>query len=195
VEGVLLVKNLSVNGRAMDKTPLVLDDLHFPFLDKSSGGSHIKLYKNRYEMVIHEPVLRDLLLAFRQKKTRQQRVVSPRGGSMPMLSPEDPPGSSPMRLAPGEIEKYYSIQDHFPVIYGIGSEGLPYTDKSRRAKARQLKGYLLLFEQIMANYLSQLAHLPDFFSIREHSEHPRSYYSQPLYNVPGVEDLLKDGYA
>jgi len=199
VEGVLLVKNLSIkaDGRFTDKAPLLLDILRFPLLDRSPGGSRIQLYKNRYELQIREPVLKDLLPAFRQKRLRQQRMVLSDVRPLPIESPspEDIPGSAPLQLNPGEIEKYYSIQDHFPLIYGIGAEGLPRTDVSRRAKALQLKGYLLLFEQIMANYLSQLAHLSDFFSIRVESESPHSYYSQPLSGVPGVTDLLKDGYA
>lgn len=198
VEGVLLVKNLSIRAgsQSTDKTPISLPAFCFPVLDKTSEGSHIKLYKNRYELTIRDTVLQDLLQASREKKIRQQRMTFSETPSMPVpaLSPDDPPGSPPLLFSSGEIEQYYSIQDHFPLIYGIGREGLPLTDASRQAKARQLKGYLLLFEQIMANYLSQLAHLSEFFSIREQGEHARSYYSQPLYNVPGVKDLLKDDY-
>ncbi|MES1160240.1 MAG: hypothetical protein ABUM51_05770, partial [Bacteroidota bacterium] len=158
VEGVLLVKNLSIKaeGRSTDKAPLLLDILRFPLLDRSPGGSHIQLYKNRYELQIRDPVLRDLLPAFHQKRLRQQRMklsdIQP--SPIQALSTENLPGGIPLNLSPGEIEKYYSIQDHFPLIYGIGAEGLPYSDPARRAKALQLKGYLLLFEQIMANYLS-----------------------------------------
>lgn len=197
VKGVLLVKNLSISmeGRSTDKAPLLLGPLQFPLLDKDPEGSHIQLYKNRYELQVRDPVLQDLLPAIRQKRASRQRMVL--AGSEPVSVPlqeEQPPGNVKLSLSREAIEKYYSIQDHFPLIYGIGSYGLPYNDPSRRAKARQLKGYLLLFEQVMANYLSQLAHLSDFFSIGEQGVNPRSYYSQPLYDVPGAAELLKDGY-
>ncbi|MBL6445818.1 hypothetical protein JMN32_05840 [Fulvivirga sp. 29W222] len=89
------------------------------------------------------------------------------------------------------IEDYYSLQNQFPVNYGIGEYGIPNSPSTlRRAQAKQLKGFLLIFEQIIANYLSQLAHAKDLFSVRKNVEH--TYFYQPLDNVPDVEPLYKD---
>ncbi|MDZ8055896.1 MAG: hypothetical protein RMX68_016645 [Aulosira sp. ZfuVER01] len=63
------------------------------------------------------------------------------------------------------LADHYSIQHDFPLTYGISEEGLPDTALAlRKAQARQLKGYLVFFDQLLANYLSQLAHVRDLFS-------------------------------
>lgn len=88
-----------------------------------------------------------------------------------------------------EFSEYYSVQNHFPAIYGVGPEGLPgRPNKKRIAQSKQLKGYLLIFEQFMANYLSQLAHFKDLLSI--HQKQEQTYFAQPLDEVPVVKDLL-----
>ena len=89
------------------------------------------------------------------------------------------------------IEDYYSLQNQFPVTYGIGEYGIPNSPSPlRRAQAKQLKGFLLIFEQIIANYLSQLAHAKDLFSVRKSVG--QTYFYQPLDNVPDVEPLYKN---
>ncbi len=81
------------------------------------------------------------------------------------------------------FEEYFSVQEHFPAIYGVGSEGIPNKPTvKRKAQANQLKGYLMIFEQFMANYLSQLAHFKDLLSI--HKKLDTTYFCQPLDNVP-----------
>ncbi len=62
-------------------------------------------------------------------------------------------------------ERYYSFQNHFPGVYGIGESGLSsVADEKRKTLAYQLKAYLLFFDQIMANYFAQLSHVKDLFS-------------------------------
>lgn len=88
-----------------------------------------------------------------------------------------------------EIEAYRSIQHDFPEVYGIGEFGLP-TDatEERKSRAKQLKGYLLPFEQLLTNYLKQVAHLPELFSYNRTIED--TYSMQPLYDVPDVAPLF-----
>ncbi|MGY6275623.1 hypothetical protein [Methylomonas sp. MgM2] len=63
-------------------------------------------------------------------------------------------------------EAYFPLQHGFPPAYGIGPEGLPpQTPALRQAQARQLKAYLLVYEQILANALAQIAHAADLFSL------------------------------
>lgn len=89
-----------------------------------------------------------------------------------------------------DIESYYSIQNEFPQTYRLRQgEITPDMPPERKAQAKQLKGYLLLFEQLLANYCSQLAHVHDLFSIRK--QIGQTYYHQPLYWVPAVQALLK----
>lgn len=60
---------------------------------------------------------------------------------------------------------YHSLQHHLPEVYGLSDVGLPpNATAQRKAQALQLKGYLLFFEQLLANYLAQLSHVRDIFS-------------------------------
>lgn len=64
-----------------------------------------------------------------------------------------------------ELGSYYSVQNHFPATYGLSEYGLnSAADDKRKALAYQLKAYLLFFDQIMANYFAQLAHVKELFS-------------------------------
>ena len=97
-----------------------------------------------------------------------------------------------------EIQRYSSIQNDFPLCYAIGREGLPRSaDARRRAQAKQFKAYLLFFDQLLANYFAQLAHIKDLFSMNP--DIGKTYFSQPLcrmaaeigVDVPGVAALSR----
>jgi hypothetical protein len=96
---------------------------------------------------------------------------------------------------------YFSIQNDFPLVYGVGEEGmLPRGEGRPEAyQVKQLKAFLLVFDQILANYLAQLAHVQDLFSISLEKDafgNPaitQTYFSQNLENlVPDTADLWKD---
>jgi len=89
------------------------------------------------------------------------------------------------------ISNYHSIQHHFPNIYGIGNEGISSNETNeRKAAVKQLKSYLLVFEQLMGNYLSQLSTVNKLFSFKIDSNHSHTYFSQPILDVPGINDLI-----
>lgn len=86
---------------------------------------------------------------------------------------------------------YHSIQEDFPLTYGIGTEGLsPSEPPLRLAQAQQLKGYLLFFEQLLGNFLAQVHHLGKLFSYSDDID--RTYFTQALYQVPRVDALIRD---
>lgn len=86
-------------------------------------------------------------------------------------------------------KKYHSIQHHFPGIYGLGNEGISsHEPLERHAKVRQLKGYLMLMEKHLANYLAQLAHLPDFFD-HDITGLPGTYFAQDFESKIGNDEL------
>ena len=88
------------------------------------------------------------------------------------------------------LEEYFTIQNEFPVTYKIAEGQLIENDSIlRRAQVKQLKGYLILFDELLANYLMQLSRVKDLLSISQPEEH--SYFYQTLYNIPGVKDLIK----
>jgi uncharacterized protein YegP (UPF0339 family) len=92
-----------------------------------------------------------------------------------------------------DLADYYSIQNEFPLNYGIGQGGLPKdATPQRQAQALQLKGYLLFFDQLLANYLSQLANIRNLFSFKldEDAANQRTYFLNELKNVPDFEKLI-----
>ena len=65
-----------------------------------------------------------------------------------------------------KTEDYFPVQYSFPLTYGIGRDTLPsHVSSQRRAQAKQLKAYLMVFEQHLGNALAQLAHTADLFSL------------------------------
>jgi len=121
-----------------------------------------------------------------------------------------------------DINDYYSIQNTFPEIFAVGSDAINSNAVDYQiAQSRQLKGYLTLFDQLLANQFSQLANVHSLFSFknstvatpsdhqayyaekdkyqREHGEYPvpykvfsPTYYYQSLYEVPHIRPLLKN---
>jgi hypothetical protein len=121
-----------------------------------------------------------------------------------------------------DIHSYYSIQNTFPEIFAVGKAALTSNAKKFQiAQSRQLKGYLTLFDQVLANQFAQLANVDKLFSFKnsmsasptdlkefyavktdfEKKNNPYpvpylnfspTYYYQSLYKVPHIKPLLKD---
>lgn len=90
------------------------------------------------------------------------------------------------------LHEYYSIQHQFPAIYGINRFGVPSSAPLKnKVSARQLKAYLFLAEQLMANYLENLQAIPQVFSL---DDVPHTYFSQVLDDqaLPHIEALYVD---
>ena len=87
-----------------------------------------------------------------------------------------------LRPRPGrdrKIGNYYSVQQQFPMVYGIGAAGLSQSaPPERRGQAKQLKAYLMFYDQLLANHFAQLANVGKLFSF--HDETPDSYFSQAV---------------
>lgn len=85
---------------------------------------------------------------------------------------------------------YHSVQHHFPAVYHLGRHGLPAAAPAAQlAPPRQLRSYLLLFEQVIANGQAQLQHLHQLFRLPGPAQ--QTYWWQPLgeHNVPGLDGL------
>lgn len=88
-----------------------------------------------------------------------------------------------------QISDFPSIQNTLPGLYGVGPYGMPEdAGEERIAKAKQLKAYLLMFDQVLANHLMQLQKIKDLFSFEEEGLH--TYYGQLPMEFPDLEDLL-----
>ena len=91
-------------------------------------------------------------------------------------------------------DSYYPIQYAFPQTYGIGPDGLPsHASALRRAQARQLKAYLMVFEQVMGNSLAGLTHTADLFSLDPNVS--RTYFVKTFSEalVKGFDDIKQAG--
>lgn len=142
----------------------------------SIDRTRIIFYKESIPQVVNPEVAEQ---TFRALKATQNNV---RKG--PLKLDIDIPKGRNRNLA-----AYTSVQEHLPLTYGIGQAGLPPSSSNqRKAQAAQLKGYLLLFEQILANFHAQLDNIPQLFSMEDSSS--RTYYTQPVYEVPRVAQLL-----
>jgi len=96
------------------------------------------------------------------------------------------------------LYSYRSIREEFPVVYGVGSDGLPpNASQQRTGETRQLQGYLTFFDQLLANYLGQLSNVRELFAMNAGTDdHPadRSYFSLPVdHLMPEEADLFKSG--
>lgn len=61
--------------------------------------------------------------------------------------------------------RHQSVQNDFPKVYGLGPDGLPSgATPARQVQVRQLQGFLLFFDQLLADYLAQLANVADLLS-------------------------------
>lgn len=95
-----------------------------------------------------------------------------------------------------DLGDYYSIQYELPKIYGIGENELPDSaSDARKAQTLQLQGYLLFYDQILADYAMQMTHLRTLFSMRadvnRKPEERHTYFTSNLSKIPKVEKLVR----
>jgi hypothetical protein len=89
------------------------------------------------------------------------------------------------------VEDYTPLQEELPAAYGVGHSVLPDSaGPARHAAVRQLQGYLLLFEQILADVTTQLGNINRFFS--GDAGENTTYFTRPPFDLPGVPSLLRD---
>jgi hypothetical protein len=179
VTGVIAVSDFSLADETKTETwYLELDRARAPFLDidKSLFDKKIEPCIQLVRGRVPADVKADKVKMFYdglQKSARKEPL---------------PESRRDVRLSAGRERRvgcYHSIQHHFPANYGIGEFGLPASASARRkAQARQLKAYLMFFDQLLSNYFAQLANVNELFSF--YSEAPRTYFWQ-LIDDPGLK--------
>jgi|GEM_PF-411915 len=93
-----------------------------------------------------------------------------------------------------DLASYTSVQTQFPAVYGVGNDGLfDGASTQRRGQAKQLKGYLMPFDQLLADYFAQLAFIRELFSVKAGGKKTYAWQSlRPI--VPDAGPLLLDDY-
>ena len=88
-----------------------------------------------------------------------------------------------------DIGSHYSFQNHFPAIYGLGKMGVPtMMDNEKKTAIMQLKGYLMFFDQIMANYFAQLKNFSELFSFNQHLS--QSYFGGTIDEMKDINKMV-----
>ena len=173
--GVRGIKSLSLASYSQrEQWVLPLADDKTPRLDITH--SHIKLVKNNIEIELDHQRVEALFIAKQRKALTRETLIQESFNGQLERNTKANSFNDPLALQEN-IEHYISMMHQFPDNYGINAQGLA-TDASpqRRAQAKQLKAYLLLVEQLLANQFSQLAHAKDLLSWNTTRE--ESYFSQ-----------------
>jgi len=194
IEGVLAIRNFQMTkydsaGNAMacctsQKWCIEISLLHKPVL--STDKSKIVLFKNQFPFLAQYAEVRDTVLILHAIHSRDKLNGLTQDLPVPMGNMRD-------------TESYWPLQYDFPQTYGIGVYGLPPGSTPERvAQQRQLKAYLMFYEQLLADFYSQLSHAHQLFSIETIKQ---TYFAQflkdikdldPVYNTIGMFGSLEN---
>ena len=184
VPGVVAVKNLSLLSfveeqlRAQEPWILRLTTDRFVAPEFSPDRSKVIFYKN--DLPYYPNRKRVLELLKEQQASDIPTKLKTVDLNLPIPVGEDK-----------QLETYYPIQNELPANYCVGKVRVAESQTSlRRAQSRQLKAYLLFFEQLLANYLSQLANVRKLFSWGQ--SEIRTYFTQPIYDIAELESLYSE---
>ncbi|WP_278378379.1 hypothetical protein [Chryseobacterium arthrosphaerae] len=88
-----------------------------------------------------------------------------------------------------DIGNYATILNEFPDTYGVGISGIIGNQSpERETLAKQLQGYLLFFDQILAGYFKHLEKIKEVLSINGGLK--RTFFTQALKNIKGFDQLV-----
>lgn len=179
VPGVVAVKKLHflVNGQVSQDWLLSVDPARTPRFDPQNSSIRLERRNLRVDSEVLKGRAHRLFVTRASAAARPAHIAE---------------GDRDLPPRPGRdrrIGNYHSVQQQFPMAFGIGTAGLPQSaSPERKAQARQLKAYLLFYDQLLANYFAQLANVGTLFSF--HDETPDSYFSQAVKDDPdGTLDL------
>ncbi|MGM9475503.1 hypothetical protein ACS5PU_03690 [Pedobacter sp. GSP4] len=166
---------------------LAIDQFYVPRL--SVNLSNLSFYKHKLPLSLDK----DEMVAKYKKLFATSRKRYPEN---PILDRALPVGEW------RETTDYTSIQQDFPLVYGVGSEGipnLPTTDDERNLRitqAKQFKGFLSFFDQLLYGYLQQINGLKALFSLNQEQDEfgqpllNKTYFSEPLKATAGHIDIV-----
>lgn len=179
IDGVKIIKEISVgycDGTSSDEWLICLDPNTRPILCDNSIFSYSKdvlpLVLNQNKVDAYKKELKEALELKRIASATNKTLNVPQG-----------------KFA--DASWYTTLQNDFPDTYGIGQNGLPSTaNEGRKAQAKQLKAYLLFFDQILASYFSQLGVVRDLLSAD--TSLAQTYVTQAVQDIHGFEDLVSE---
>ncbi len=179
IPGVLSVRNFLLtkyddNGNVVPgqmglKWCMHIGSRHKPVL--SVNRSKLVFYKNNFPFLATYAEIRDSLKLMKASRERPKL----KGQQDDLLIP-----SGTFQ----QLDEYWSVQNDLPQTYGVGQAGLPLTATPlRKAQAKQLKGYLLFYDQLLADFFSQLSNAKNIFGLDDIKQ---TYFSQYLGTIPDI---------
>ncbi len=196
IEGVVAVKNLLLTRYDAEGNPVK---------GVADGGVNKQQISARWTLAVSDrcqprlyPALskflffkNDLPFLARMDEVQDTLIVLRGGAERPKIAAAEMDLPVP-RGRYRSPEDYFPVQYSLPLAYGIGFDGLPErATPLRRSQAKQLKAYLLFFEQLLANYLAQLANAGKLFSLDATVN--RTYFVRNLRQeslIKGVTELM-----
>lgn len=188
IEGVKVITEISISDcinaeNTNDEWLICVEDSKKPTLCHITEFSYYKgvlpLNINKAKVKQH----RQKLIADEEKLFAQAAVG---------MEPEIPKG---IFLTPGETT---TIQNDLPDTYGTGLVGAPAkASDQRKAQIKQLKAYLLFFDQIFATYFKHLEKVKEQLSVNnefitETKEPKKTYFTQAVNDLKGIGELVAD---
>ena len=146
----------------------------------SETKSKLLFYKNQFPYLPSLTEVRDTLKWLRAVKARNKLsghtddLAIPSGNYYPLAN-------------------YTSVEYLLPQTYGVGSAGLSANvSDERKAQAKQLQAYLLLFDQLLADFFSQLNGAKQLFSTENIVQ---TYFAQFLGDIKNIQPVYKQDGA
>lgn len=184
VEGVLQIERLEIYRCDRDDSRSGNWCLQFEcrcLPELSWGCSYFSVWSNGIELPVNN-----------------QKIIEYLNGHPPVVTKINREGMLDLPMPNGKavsnISAFTSTQIDFPRTYKIGTTGISKKlPEQRQAEAKQLQAYLFFYDQLMANYLAYLSNVKQLLSVSLAEGEDRAIINyQPLYDVPGIRDLLLD---
>jgi hypothetical protein len=181
IEGVNIIKDISIadcNNYIDEKDIWIInvDEGKKPVLCLDSAYSY---YKGVLPVNINSSKVENYLIEFEIEEIKEQERASIG------MDIEIPVGTYL------NISETTTIQNDFPDTYGTSAIGLmPPAGTERKSKAKQLKAYLLFFDQILATYFAHLGKVKDLLSIETSLK--QSYFTQAVKDIKDFKQLISD---
>ena len=182
IDGVIAIRNFVMTKYGADGKPvpgflglkwcMTISDLHKPVL--STDKSKILLFKNQFPFIANYDEVHDTISLLHAERSRAK---------LNGLEDDLPIPTGKHR----DTETFWPVQYDFPQTYGIGINGLPdNATELREAQQRQLKAYLMFYEQLLADFLSQLSNSYKLFST-DNITH--TYFAQFLKDIKEIDPV------
>lgn len=177
IPGVLKIRHLQItnylNGEPQTDGELWCLDLGGPYSLNLSKDSTKKIHFYKDEL---------MFFANQEQVDMIIRTLKARDSKPKFITMEnDLPVPAGTYRHPG---RYFSVQNDFPDVYKTGFNGITnFDDAIRRSRVKQLKAFLLFFDQVLVNFFGQLDLAKDLLSLDKTVKVDHTYAAEPVYDV------------